>query len=123
MRSLIWFLAGVIALPVIIGGAGLIFLKTRANGFSARAQPSVFETMAAQTARGMALPTGAREKRNPVAKSNDVLSDARAHWADHCATCPANDRRGQTGVGPNMYPAHPDLPEDAPHQSHAGRIF
>src|SRR5258708_29349821 len=90
MRNFIWFLAGAIALPIIAGGVALIFLKTRANGFSALAQPSVVETIAAQTARSMALPPRARDKRNPVVNSKEVLSDAKAHWADHCATCHAN---------------------------------
>src|SRR6266478_3524513 len=109
MRNLVWFLAGAIALPLIVGGVGLIFLKTRANGFSARAEPSALETMAAQTARAMALPSGAREKRNPVANSKEVLSDAKAHWADHCATCHANDGSGQTEMGRNLYPKAPDM--------------
>jgi len=41
MRSLIWLLAGAIALVIVVSGHGLIFLKMQANGFSARAQPSV----------------------------------------------------------------------------------
>ena len=40
MRNLIWFVAGAIALAVMVGVGGLMFLKTGANGFSARAQPS-----------------------------------------------------------------------------------
>jgi hypothetical protein len=68
MRSLIWFLARALALPVTVCGAGLIFLKTQANGFVARAQPSAFESMAAKTARALALPSNARERKNPVAK-------------------------------------------------------
>jgi len=123
MRNLIWFLAGAIALPVIVGGAGLIFLKTRSNGFSTRAQPSNLETMAARTARSMALPSGAREKRNPIASSNEVLSDARAHWADHCATCHANDGSGQTEMGPHMYPPAPDMRKEQTQRLTDGELF
>ena len=85
MRSFMWFLAGAIALVVVAGSGGLIFLKMRADGFSARAQPTVLESWTARQARAMALPTGARERSNPVADSPAVLANARAHWADHCA--------------------------------------
>src|SRR5438034_954360 len=94
-RNLIWFLAGAIAPVVIVCIAGFIFVKT-SSGFSARAQPSALETFIAQTARALALTSGAREKRNPVANSNEVLADARAHWADHCAICHANNGSAQT---------------------------
>jgi pyruvate/2-oxoglutarate dehydrogenase complex dihydrolipoamide dehydrogenase (E3) component len=56
MRGLIWFLAGAIALIIVVCGGRLIFLKTHANGFSARAQPSVLESWAARQARAMPLP-------------------------------------------------------------------
>ncbi len=39
MQKLVWFFAGAIALVIVAGGGGLIFLKTHANGFSARAHP------------------------------------------------------------------------------------
>jgi hypothetical protein len=77
VRIFIWFLAGALALAVIVCGAGLIFLKTRANGFSARAQPFAFETIVAQTARTMALPSNASERKNPVTNSNEALAEAK----------------------------------------------
>src|ERR1700681_1311765 len=77
MRKLIWFLAAAITFVVVIAAIGLLFLKTRANGFSARAQPSALEEFAALTARSMALPPGAKEKRNPIANSAEILADAR----------------------------------------------
>jgi mono/diheme cytochrome c family protein len=123
MRSLIWFLAGAIAFAAVVGGAGLTFLKTRANGFSARAQPSTFETMAAQTARAMALPSSARERKNPVANSNEVLAEARAHWADHCALCHANDGSGQVEMGQRMYPRAPDMRKERTQRMTDGELF
>ena len=123
MRTLIWILTGALALAVIVCGAGLIFLKTRANGFSARAQPSAFETMAAQTARALALPSNAREKRNPVANSNEALADARAHWADHCALCHANNGSGQIEMGQRMYPPPPDMRKERTQRMTDGEIF
>lgn len=123
MRTLIWILTGALALAVIVCGAGLIFLKTRANGFSARAQPSAFETMAAQTARALALPSNAREKRNPVANSNEALADARAHWADHCALCHANNGSGQIEMGQRMYPPPPDMRKERTQRMTDGELF
>lgn len=59
MRNLIWFVAGAVALAVMVSGGDLVFLETGANGFSARVQPSALETFAARQARAMALPAGA----------------------------------------------------------------
>jgi mono/diheme cytochrome c family protein len=39
----------------------------------------------------------------------EVLKEARAHFADHCATCHANDGSGETKIGKNFYPKTPDL--------------
>lgn len=123
MRGLIWFLSGVVALPVIIGAAGIIFLKTSAKGFSAQAPPSVLEIVAARTARRFALPSGARERRNPIANSNEVLSQARAHWADHCALCHGNDGSGQTEMGSHTYPPAPDMRKERTQHLTDGELF
>ena len=123
MRSLIWFLAGAIALVIVVCGGGLIFLKTHVNGFSARAQPSVLERFAARHARAMALPPGSRERANPVADSPEVLANARAHWADHCAVCHANNGSGDTRMGKHMYPPAPDMRQDGTQNLTDGELF
>lgn len=41
--------------------------------------------------------------------SDQILQEARAHWADHCAICHANDGSGNTEVGRNLYPRAPDM--------------
>jgi len=109
MRSLIWFLAGAIVLVIVVCSAGLIFLKTRTNGFSARAEPSVIERLVARQARAMAAPAGTRDRTNPIGDSPEVLADARAHWADHCAVCHANNGSGDAEMGKQMYPPAPDM--------------
>jgi mono/diheme cytochrome c family protein len=38
-----------------------------------------------------------------------VLAEARAHFADHCAICHANDGSGNTAIGANQYPPAPDM--------------
>ena len=123
MRSFMWFLAGAIALVVVAGSGGLIFLKMRADGFSARAQPTVLESWTARQARAMALPTGARERSNPVADSPAVLANARAHWADHCAVCHANNGSGDTEMGKHMYPPAPDMRRGGTQNLSDGELF
>ncbi len=123
MQKVLWFLAGAIAVVVVVAAGGLIFLKTRGNGFSARAQPSGFEEFAAQTARGMALPPGAKDKRNPIANSSEVLGEARVHWADHCALCHANDGSGENTMGRQMYPPAPDMRKERTQRMTDGELF
>ena len=123
MRKLIWFIAGALVLGLFAGGAGLIFLKTRTGGFSARAVPSGFETFAAQTARNMALPADARARQNPIANSSEILIEARAHWADHCASCHANDGSGENTMGRQMYPPAPDMRKERTQRMTDGELF
>ena len=123
MNKLIWFALGGAGLVLIAGGAGLLFLKTTANGFSARAEPSSFETFAARTARGLAMPANAKNRTNPVSNTQDVLADARAHWADHCAGCHANDGSGQVEMGKRMYPPAPDMRKEPTQKMSDGELF
>ena len=123
MRSLIWFLAGAIALVFVLFSAGLIFLKTRANGFSARAEPSVIERWVARQARAVATPAGARDRTNPIGDSPEVLAEARAHWADHCAVCHANNGSGDTEMGRHMYPPAPDMRQADTQNLNDGELF
>ena len=123
MRSLIWFLAGAIALVIVVCGAGVIFLKTRANGFSARAEPSVIERWVARQARTMAAPAGTRDRTNPIGDSPEVLAEARAHWADHCAVCHANNGSGDTEMGKHMYPPAPDMRQEGTQNLTDGELF
>ena len=123
MKNLIWFIAGAITLVLIVCCAGFIFLKTQANGFSARAQPTAIETIATQTARAMALPAGAKDRRNPIANSSDALAEGRAHWADHCALCHANDGSGETEMGRQMYPHAPDMRKEGTQRMTDGELF
>ena len=104
MQKLVWSFVGAITLVVVVAAAGLIFLRTGANGFSARAQPSAMERLVARRTRAMASPAGARERRNPVVESPEILAEARAHWADHCATCHANNGSGETEIVPTANP-------------------
>jgi mono/diheme cytochrome c family protein len=113
MQKLVWFLAGALALIAVVGLSVLIFLKTGANSFSTRMQPSILETLAARQARAMAMPATARERENPMANSAEVMADARAHWADHCAACHSNNGSGEAEMGKHMYPLRPTCGKQA----------
>jgi len=91
---------------VISGWLGSQAFKT---GFSAKAEPHALEVMMARQLRHLAIPIEQRNTLNPVVPSPQVLADARAHFADHCAMCHANDGSGQTLIGKNVYPKVPDL--------------
>jgi len=86
-----------------------IFILSQSHGFSAREQPSSIEKAMAQMARSQALPPGVLTQVNPVSATPEVLAEARAHWADHCASCHANDGSGETPLGQHMYPPAPDM--------------
>lgn len=122
-RNLLWFTAGAIGIIVTAGLSGLIFLKTGANGFSARSEPSLLETLAAQQARSMSMPKGAKSRSNPIGKSKEVLDDAMAHWADHCAVCHGNDGSGQVDMGRQMYPHAPDMRKEPTQLLTDGELF
>jgi len=79
------------------------------RGFSARDNPSVMETYVAKTARRLSAPASAHNATNPFAPSSEILSEARAHFADHCAICHGNDGSGKTQIGQNLYPKAPDM--------------
>ena len=124
MQKLVWFLVGALAVVAVAGVGGLIFLETRANGFSARAEPSSVEAFAARQARSMAMSAaGAKQISKPVANSPEVLAEARAHWADHCATCHANNGSGNTEMGKHMYPPAPDMRQAETQDLTDGELF
>ena len=77
-------------------GAAAFGWMTIRRGFSARDNPSVMETYVAKTARMLSVPAAERNAKNPVAATAEVLSEARAHFADHCAICHGNDGSGKT---------------------------
>lgn len=79
------------------------------SGFSARPEPGPLETFAALTIRNLAIGRQARGLINPVERSPDVIASGRAHFADHCATCHANDGSGNTAIGKGLYPKAPDM--------------
>ena len=116
-------LAGAVTLAILLAGAGVVYLKTIAHGLSARARPTAFEDFAASIAKDLALPAGVKQQQNPVPASAESLAEARAHWADHCAACHANDGSGQVPMGQGMYPQAPDMRAEKTQRKTDGELF
>ena len=58
-----------------------------------------------------------------MAFSEDVWAESRAHFADHCATCHANDGSGQTEIGQRFYPNVPDMRLDETQDLTDGELY
>ena len=97
-----------IAAAGVAGVAAFGWMAIR-HGFSARDNPSAIETYVAKAARRLSVPASERNAKNPFAPTPDVLNEARAHFADHCAICHGNDGSGKTQIGQNLYPKAPDM--------------
>lgn len=92
-----------------VAGAAVFGWVTIRRGSSARDNPSAMETYVAKTARRLSVPASERNAKNPFAPTPELLSEGRAHFADHCATCHGNDGSGKTQIGLNLYPKAPDM--------------
>lgn len=99
---------GALALVALVAAAFAGFTMVR-RGLSAREQPTMMEEFLARRMRSMATPARVRDLPNPLPASEAVLAGARHHFADHCASCHANDGSGSTEMGRNLYPKAPDL--------------
>jgi hypothetical protein len=76
-------------------------------------QSSLLEAWVATKARDLAVPSDVKSRMDPVPNLPEVIAEAKAHWADHCATCHGNDGKGQTEMGEHMYPPAPDMTPQA----------
>lgn len=115
-------LAILILILVVLAGIGLWWLVS-SGGFSARQQPTALEAALARTARGMAIPSEAKQTKNPVTLTPELMQEARRHFADHCATCHANDGSGNTEMGQNLYPKAPDMRQQRTQSLTDGEIY
>jgi|SRR5579863_7580467 len=125
-HGLRWYACGVLSVCAIGLLAGAFFVLT-SRGFSAREEPSAVERWIVRRARiaamAAALPTGAAASANPAPNTPEVLAEARAHWADHCASCHANDGSGDALMGRRTWPPAPDMRRPATQQLTDGELF
>ncbi|NJN69547.1 MAG: cytochrome C [Nitrospira sp.] len=111
-----------ITLVVVTGNVGMLWHVLQ-SGFSAREQPSELEVMFARQLRSLAMPKAQKQMKNPVPALEEVLAEARIHFADHCANCHGNDGRGSTLIGQNFHPRTPDLTKIETQSFSDGELF
>lgn len=116
-RVAVGILAVIGATALIVGVA---FLRT---GLSAKKSPPALEVRLAKAGRHLLVPAPARRRSNPVPFGEAMLDRARAHFADHCATCHGNDGRGDTPYGRNLSPRAPDMTTAATQDLTDGELF
>lgn len=115
-------IAFIAAGTLVLLGALLVWSAVR-RGFSAHDEPSRVEAWIARTARHWATPADLRGEDNPLPLTPQVLTEARAHWADHCAVCHGNDGKGKTVIGEHLYPRAPDMTLPATQSLSDGDLF
>ena len=93
------------------------------RGLSARVAPSGPEAFAARAARYLATARDVRGRPNPVEASETTFNEGLEHFADHCATCHANDGSGDTPIGRNLYPRAPDMRAASTQNLPDGELF
>lgn len=99
---------GLILVGVLVVGA-LALAYAKVTGLAARAAPGRVERAIAGVVRAWAIPSAYRERRNPVPRTDEAVRAGLAHFADHCASCHANDGSGNTEMGRNLFPQAPDM--------------
>jgi mono/diheme cytochrome c family protein len=121
-----WHITGKVLTAVIViavFATGITVALLIHHGLSARSEPTLLETVIARSVRHLATPAPMRGVRNPVPLTADALADARAHWADHCATCHGNDGSGDTEIGRGLYPKPPDMRKPVTQNLTDGELF
>jgi mono/diheme cytochrome c family protein len=113
---------GLAVVIVLLLGAAVIAYAV-ATGLDARAQPGRLETRLARTVRSIAIPSAIKERRNPVRPTPEILVEGMSHFADHCASCHANDGSGDTDMGRGLFPKAPDMRLTATQSLSDGELF
>ncbi len=119
MLRMLW--GALIVVLVLVAGLWISGLIPHCCG--ARQAPSSIELALARRLRSFSMPSDARRSKNPFAISPDILREASRHFADHCATCHANDGGGNTEMGRNLYPPAPDMRLAATQQLTDGELY
>jgi mono/diheme cytochrome c family protein len=94
----------VVGLGALAGGLWLV-----RGGVGTRLEPGRVETVLARRLRSWAIPSAARGLQSPLSPTPEVIREGMEHFADHCASCHANDGSGDTEMGKGLYPRVPDM--------------
>ena len=107
MRTVWRLVVGGILMLALVGVVVIGYV--RATGLSAKGQPSALEARVARALRSVAVSSDIKGRRSPVPASKETLAEGMAHYADHCASCHANDGSGNTEMGRGLFPPVPDM--------------
>mgnify|MGYP006288433005 FL=1 len=121
MRGLLRVATWLAVVIVLVAAGAMLVLQGR--GVSARPEPSAIEARAARFMRGWLTPPTFKGLKNPVRSTEANFVSARQHFADHCATCHANDGSGTTEMGRNLYPKAPDMRLPSTQDLSDGELF
>lgn len=108
---------------ILIAGAILALAAISQRGFSSRDEPTFVEAFIARRIRQLSVPREASERQNPVQAGDEVISEAMAHFADHCALCHGNDGRGRTEIGGGLYPKPTDMTQPETQNLSDGELY
>jgi mono/diheme cytochrome c family protein len=109
-------------LAILVAGAWLASSILH-DGLSAEATPTRLEIAIARNVRRLAMPANAHTMANPIPATPESVREGMLHFADHCATCHANDGSGDTLYGRGLYPKPPDMRQAATQDLSDGEIF
>jgi mono/diheme cytochrome c family protein len=121
MRALLRLvLVAFAAVGAVAMATGLWFLR---GGINSKQQPTALETTVARRLRTSVIPESAKTKPNPIRATPEVIAEGMAHFADHCASCHANDGAGGTEMGRNLFPRVPDMRLAATQDKTDGELY
>jgi predicted CXXCH cytochrome family protein len=100
------FLLALLMVAVIGAIVAVVLIR---RGFRATAEPSRFETVVARTVRNLAIPSRARNEKNPLQFTSKNLQEGREDFLARCSSCHGHDGSGLTPVGQSLNPRVPDL--------------
>jgi mono/diheme cytochrome c family protein len=109
-------IAALVMMAALVGYA-------RVTGLRARATPMRAEAALAAFVRSWSMTAADRDRANPVARTPEVIRTALEHFADHCASCHANDGSGSTTLGKSFFPPAPDMRAEATQGLTDGELF
>jgi mono/diheme cytochrome c family protein len=115
--------ATVLGITAIVAGIAIYGIRLMQEGFSVREKPSRVETLVARELWRWAIPSKERNLKSQATATPEILVQGRNHWADHCATCHANNGSGETEVGRNLYPKAPDMRQPETQSLSDGELY
>jgi mono/diheme cytochrome c family protein len=121
MKPLVRIAAWIAFLLVVVIAGLMLFLQGR--GVSAKPEPSRLEARGSLFMRSWLTPPTYKGLKNPVSATEENFIAAREHFADHCASCHANDGSGNTEMGRSLYPKAPDMRLPRTQDLSDGEIF